>query len=80
MLTNRKRLKYLEFVKQMMEKYKQVRFVNLSISALSFCDATSSDFIDMMKDQQIDIAQTSFVIRKIRNIANRASYNSLLSQ
>ena len=33
---NRKRLKYLELAKQLREKYKQLRFVNLSFSAFGF--------------------------------------------
>ena len=42
---NPKRLGSLELVKQLMEKYKQVKFVNLSISALGLFDKTSSDLL-----------------------------------
>ena len=66
--------KYLELGKQLREKYKQVKFVNLSISALGFFGKTSSDFTNMMNDLHMDTAQTSFVIRKIINIAIRILY------
>ena len=68
---NRKQLKYLELLKQLKEKYKQVKFVTLSISAIGFFDKTSSGFNDMMKDLQIYTTQMSFVIRKIITIAIR---------
>ena len=63
-------LNYIEFVKQLKEKYEQVKFVNFSISALGFFDKTSSDFTDMMKDLHV-----RFVVRKIINIAIGASFN-----
>ena len=59
---NRKRLRYLELVKQLKEKYKQVRFLNSSGSAFGLFDTSSSDFIDLMKGLQMDSAQTSFDI------------------
>ena len=62
---NPKQLKYLELVKQLRGKYKQVMFVNLSISAIGLFEKTSFDFTNMKKDQHIDNAQMSFVIRKI---------------
>ena len=46
---NQKRRKYLELVKHLKEKNKQVKFVNLPISALGLFDQTSPDFTDMMK-------------------------------
>ena len=62
---NPKQLRYLELVKQLRGKYKQVMFVNLSISALGLFEKTSFDFTNMKKDQHIDNVQTSFVIWKI---------------
>ena len=57
---NRKRLKYLELLEQLKEKYKQVKFVNLSSSALGLFDKTWFDFIDIMKDLDMDNAKTNF--------------------
>ena len=71
---NRKRLKHLELLKQLKEKYKQVKFVNLSLGAFGLCDKSPSDFTDMMKNLHMDTAQTSFIIRKIINVAIRNSY------
>ena len=42
--------KYLELVKQLKKKHKQVKFVNPSISVLGLFDKLSSNFIDMMID------------------------------
>ena len=56
-------------MKQLKEKYKQVNLVKLSLSALGLFDKTSSDFTGMIKDLDMDNAQTDFVIRKIINIA-----------
>ena len=44
---NQKRRKYLELAKHLKEKNKQVKFVNLPISALGLFDQTSPDFTDI---------------------------------
>ena len=62
--TNRKQLKYLELVNPLIANYKQVKFLNLSISSFGLFDKTSSTFIDMMKDFGMATDQTSFVIKK----------------
>jgi len=71
---NRKKLKYLELVNQLKDNYRLVKFVNLSMSSLGLFDKSSSDFIDMMKDLEITTDQTSFIIKRIMNIAIRSSY------
>ena len=67
---NLKRLKYLELVNQLIDNYKQVKFVNLSKGSLGLFEM-SSDFSDMMKDLEISTDQMSFTIRKIMNSAIR---------
>ena len=71
---NRKKLKYLELVNQLIDNYKQFKLVNLTMSSLGLFDKSSSCFIDMMKDLEITTDQTSFIIKRIMNIAIRSSY------
>jgi len=57
-----------------MDNYKQVKFVNLPISSLGLCDKSTSDFIEMMRDLEMTTDQTSFIIKRIMNVAIRTSY------
>ena len=58
----------------MKENHKPIRFVNLSISALSLYDKASFTFFAIVKNLHMYTAQTSFIIRKIMNIDVRTSY------
>ena len=71
---NRKKLKYLELVNQLIDNYKQVKFVNFSMSSLGLFDKSSSCFIDMIKDFEMTTEQTNFIIKGIINVAIRISY------
>ena len=60
--------------KKMGRNYRCVKFVNLSMSSLGvFCDECST-FLDMMNDIGIDKKQQLYIIKKMINIAIRATY------
>ena len=58
----------------MSRNYRCVKFVNLSMSSLGvFCDECST-FLDMMNDIDIDKKQQLYIMKKMINIAIRATY------
>ena len=69
-----KKEKYQNLINEMSRNYRCVRFVNLSMSSLGFfCDECST-FLDMMNDIGIDKKQQRNIIKKMINIAIRATY------
>ena len=70
----RKREKYLNLINEMSRNYRCVRFVNLSMSSLSVSSDECSTFLDMMNDIAIDKKQQLYIIKKMINIAIRATY------
>ena len=70
----RKKEKYLNLVNRMSRNYRCVRFVNLSISSLGVFFDECSTFLDMMNDIGIDKKQQRYIIKKMINIAIRATY------
>ena len=70
----RKKEKYLNLINEMSRNYRCVRFVNLSMSSLGVFSGECSTFLDMMNDIGIDKKQQRYIIRKMINIAIRATY------
>ena len=70
----RKKEKYLNLINKMSRKYRCVRFVNLSMSSLGVFSDECSTFLDMMNDIGIDKKQQRYIIKKMINIAIRATY------
>ena len=56
----RKNLKYKELVRQERKQYKDVKFINLSISTLGVFSSQSTDFLEMLKDVGFDIHHQTF--------------------
>ena len=54
--------------------YRCVRFVNLSMSSVSVSSDECSMFLDMMNDIGIGKKQHYYIIKKVINIAIRATY------
>ena len=54
--------------------YRCVKFVNLSMSSLGVFSDECSTFLDMMNDIGIDKKQQRYIIKKMINIAIRATY------
>ena len=70
----RKKEKYLNLINEMSRNYRCVRFVNLSMSSLGVFSDECSTFLDMMNDIGIDKKQQRYIIKKMINIALRATY------
>ena len=70
----RKKEKYLNLINEMSRNYRCVRFVNLSMSSLGIFSDECSTFLDMMNDIGIDKKQQCYIIKKMINIAIRATY------
>ena len=69
-----KKEKYLNLIKEMSRNYRFVKFVNLSMSCLGVFSDECSTFLDMMNDIGIDKKQQLYIIKKMINIAIRATY------
>ena len=70
----RKKEKYVNLINEMSRNYRCVRFVNLSMSSLGVFSDECSTFLDMMNDIGIDKKQLRYIIKKMINIAIRATY------
>ena len=70
----RKYSKYKEMIIEQKKKFRPVKFINLSISALGVFEKESSDFIQMLEHLNSDKACVKYTIRKIINIAIRTTY------
>ena len=70
----RKKEKYVNLINEMSRNYRCVRFVNLSMSSLGVFSDECSTFLDMMNDIGIDKKQQRYIIKKMINIAIRATY------
>ena len=70
----RKAQKYRDLVLQQSHKYANVKFINLSMSALGIFDKSTSDFLDMLTDLHFDTATKNYIERKLTTIAIRTSY------
>ena len=70
----RKKEKYLNLINEMSRNYRCIRFVNLSMSSLGVFSDECSTFLDMMIDIGIAKKQQRYIIKKIINIAIRATY------
>ena len=70
----RKKEKYLNLINEMSRNYRCVRFVNLSMTSLGIFSDECSTFLDMMNDIAIDKKQQRYKIKKMINIAIRATY------
>ena len=60
--------------KKMSRNYRCVKFVNLSMSSLGVFSDECSTFLDIMNDIGIDKKQQLYIIKKMINIAIRATY------
>jgi len=72
----RKAQTYRDLVLQQSDKHTNVKFINLSMSALGILDKCTSEFFDMLTDLQFDTATKNYILRKITTIAVRTSTTS----
>ena len=71
---SRKNDKYSDLIRSLKQEYKDVRFINLSLSTLGVFSSLSSDFLDMFQDLNIDNNHRNYILRKVTNIAIRCTY------
>ena len=69
-----KKEKYLKLIKEMSRNYRCVKFVNLSLSSLGVFSHECFTFLAMMNDIGINKKQQLYIIKKMINIAIRATY------
>ena len=72
--TTRKRQKYKGLIKEHQKYYEKVKFVNLSVSSLGVFSESSLDFIEMLKDLELEDKCRKFIVKKIINNCIRSSY------
>ena len=70
----RKQSKYSELTREQNEKFKSVKFVNLSISSLGVFANECSTFIEMLHDLGIEYNYEKYIIRRMTTIAIRTTY------
>ena len=70
----RKQSKYSELIREQNEKFKSVKFVNLSISSLGVFANECSTFIEMLHDLGIEHNHEKYIIRRMTTIAIRTTY------
>ena len=63
-----------DLVPQQSNKYANVKFISLLMSALCLFDKVTSDFIDMLTKLQFDAATKTYILRKLTTITIRTSY------
>ena len=71
---DRKNEKYKDLISDLKRNYNHVKFVNLSLSSLGVFSTECKTFIDMLEILDFDKKRRKYVIRKIMNIAIRATY------
>ena len=72
--TSREFTKYRHLLNDLTSKYRQVKFVNLSIGSLGICGQSCDSFIQMCSDVTIDKAHTNYIITKLTTIIIRTTH------
>ena len=70
----RKELKYLPLLTDLANDYKQVKFINLSVSFLGIFGNSSDLFIKLCMERCISNGDLNFIISKISTIIIRSTY------
>ena len=71
---NGKFTKYRYLLNDLSSKYRQVKFVNLSISSLRIFGQSCDSFIQMCNDLTTNTGHTNFIITKLTSIIIRTTY------
>ena len=66
---NHKQSKYDKLIKDQKKKFKTVKFINLSISALGVFEQESVAFLKMLEDMHLDKIHVKYIIKKTINIS-----------
>ena len=65
---------YAILIHEQIKRFKTVKFVDLSVSAIGVFSLESSAFIEMLKERNVDKTHQTYVIRKTINVAIRSTY------
>ena len=71
---NRKFNKYRYLLNDLSSKYRQVKFLNLSISSLGIFGQSCDSFIQMCNDLTTNTGHTNFIFTKLTSIIIRTTY------
>ena len=71
---DRKAQKCRDLVQQQSNKYANIKFISMSMSALGIFDNCTYDFLDLLTDLEYDAATKYYITIKITTIAIRTSY------
>ena len=73
--SHRKQLKYKTRLERKQQKnFNEVRYINMSMSALGVFDHLSKSFIDMLQDLNFDEATKNYLIRRTMTITIKTTY------
>ena len=70
----RKHEKYHRLTRDLSSDFRNIKFINLSLSALGIFGKSCEPFIDMCKELEFDKQHTDFVVRKLSTIIIRSTY------
>ena len=60
--SHRKQLKYKTLIREQQKNFNDVRFVNLSMSALGVFDHLTKSFLDMLQDLKFDVTTRNYIL------------------
>ncbi len=69
----RKKAKYRELIRQLGNNFRQVKFINLSMSSLGIFAPECSTFLDMLENVGLDKNHQIFCVRKMMTTAIRST-------
>ena len=70
----RKKIKYLELIREQRKHYNSVKFVNLSISSLGVFAKECTNFIAMLNDLGFEKNHQNYCVKRMTTIAIRSTY------
>ena len=72
--SHRMHTKYNDLIRQQEQLFSEVKYINISVSALGVFNQLSQSFLDMLKDLKNNHSTKNYINRKITNIAIRTTY------
>ena len=64
----------MTLIREQQKNFNDVRFVNLSMSALGVFDHLTKSFLEMLQDLKFDVTTRNFINRRTMTIAIRTTY------
>ena len=70
----RKHGKYHQLIRDLSSDFHNIKFINLSLSALGIFGKSCEPFIEMCKKLEFDKRRTDFIVQKLSTIIIRSTY------